>query len=190
MLIAFMTRDYDENFHHDKPPCNFRKNFPKLFAMGFWSRAAGAEGKNLSIDASVALDDPLQPADVPWWNDCAYKQFLEACATELGLTINALYERAGVDPSNHAKTAIKNGRSIVQILKLAKACRKAPMLLIAAGTLGRNGADESADLDLARLAVVSTLTSHLYVALSPNQPSAGDISRLLKLALDVVKTDT
>jgi hypothetical protein len=149
-----------------------------------------AEGKNLSIDASVALDDSLTTAEVLWWNDCAYKQFLEACAAELGLSINVLYERAGVDPSNHAKKAIKNGRSIVQILKLAKACQKAPMLLIAAGTLGQNEADESTDLELARLAVVSTLTSHLYVALSPNQPPAGDIARLLKLALDVVKTDT
>lgn len=120
------------------------------------------------------------------WNDGAYKKYLEACAKNLGISINVLYKRGGVDPSSHSTDATKNGRSIEQILALAEASEKDPALLIAAGTLG-HGKTTVNDLELAKLAVVSTMASHLYVALSPSQPSPSDFQKLLNAVISGMK---
>jgi len=89
-------------------------------------------------------------------------------------------------PSSHSTDATKNGRSIEQILALADACGKDPALLIAAGTMGR-GKNVAADLELAKLAVVSTLASHMYVALSPSQPSPRDYQKFLNAVTAAMK---
>jgi hypothetical protein len=122
------------------------------------------------------------------WNDRAYKKFVAACADEMGLSIHMLYKRAGVDPSSHSKSAGKFGRSIEQILAIADAAGKDPALFIAAGILGRDDKRDS-DLELAKLAVVSTLASHLYVALSPSQLVSSDSSaKLLNAVLTAIKS--
>jgi hypothetical protein len=117
------------------------------------------------------------------WNDQAYKEFVAVCAENLGISINALYKRAGVDPSSHCTEAKRNGRSIEQILAIADACQKDPMLFIAAGTISLpHKAGE-----LGKLAIVSTLASHLYVALSPTHPSTDDIPNLVDAVLSAIK---
>jgi hypothetical protein len=117
------------------------------------------------------------------WNDQAYKEFVAACAENLGISINALYKRAGVDPSSHCTEAKRNGRSIEQILALADAAQKDPILFIAAGTVGQPDRSE----ELGKLAMVSTLASHLYVALSPTHPSTDDIPNLVSAVLSAIK---
>lgn len=134
-------------------------------------------------NAPVAVDDV--DAELPIkrrrWNDRAYKKFVSSCAAELGLSIAQLYKRAGVDPSSHSTDATKNGRSIKQILALADAIGKDPALLIAAGTLERS--KETLDLEMAKLAVLSTLAAHLHVAVASPQPSVTDIPKLLRAVL-------
>lgn len=122
------------------------------------------------------------------WNDRAYKKFVTTCAEEMGLSINLLYKRAGVDPSSHSKSAGKFGRSIEQILAIADATGKDPALFIAAGILGQPDKGDT-DLELAKLAVISTLASHLYVALSSSQPLSGENSKqLLNAVLSAIKS--
>lgn len=147
----------------------------------------------MTIDAGEDSPDDSAPASakihhIRRWNDRAYKKFVAACALELGISIQQLYKRAGVDPSNHSKRVGKYGRSIEQILAIADAAGKDPALFIAAGILGRVDQGNN-DLELAKLAVVSTLASHLYVALSPSQPRPSDSTKLLNAVLSAIKTN-
>lgn len=160
--------------------------------MGLYSRHVAGNyrlrGRKLNASntpPAVAL--PPKVRRIRRWNDRAYKKFVDACAEDLGISINALYKRAGVDPSSHSTDATKNGRSIEQILAVADAAEKDPALLIAAGTLGQPNKVKD-DADVAKLAVMSTLASHLYAALSPAQPSLDDVPKLLHAVLAAIKT--
>ena len=136
---------------------------------------------------SAIPNDPTPTAKVPRlrrWNDQAYKEFVAVCAENLGISINALYKRAGVDPSSHCTEAKRNGRSIEQILALADAAQRDPILFIAAGTVGQR---DNKSGELGKLAIISTLASHLYVALSPTHPSTDDIPKLVNAVLSAVK---
>jgi hypothetical protein len=121
------------------------------------------------------------------WNDQAYRNFVNACAQELGLSIHALYKRAGVDPSNHSREASENGRSIEQILAIAEAAEKDPALFIAAGSIDKIFS-HCDDLDVAKLAFVSGVAAHLYAALSkPAQLPRTDIRKLLKSVVSSIE---
>lgn len=167
-------------------PLRWREKFTTRACV---SAKMGKSGKSATMQArKLPPDDGASVVKVTRlrrWNDGAYKKYLEACA-KVGISINVLYKRAGVDPSSHSTDATKNGRSIEQILALADACGKDPALLIAAGTMGR-GKNVAADLELAKLAVVSTLASHMYVALSPSQPSPRDYQKFLNAVTAAMK---
>jgi hypothetical protein len=123
---------------------------------------------------------PAKPRRIRRWNDQAYRNFINTCAEDLGLSIHALYKRAGVDPSNHSREASENGRSIEQILANADAAEKAPALFIAAGSIDQIFS-HCDDLEVAKLAFVSGVAAHLYAALSqPGQLPRKDIQKLLK----------
>lgn len=127
-----------------------------------------------------------KPRRIRRWNDRAYKKFVNACAQELGISINALYNRAGVDPSNHSRDASENGRSIEQILAIADAAGKDPLLFITAGTIGQNiaGCEEEA----AKLAF--SVAAHLYSALSqPIRLPWTDARKMLLAVLSATKTN-
>lgn len=139
--------------------------------------------------AEVSSDQSGQPEMPPKarrWNDPAYKKFVEVCAKDLGISINVLYESAGIDPSSHSKNAAKNGRSIEQILAIAHAAGKDPALFIAAGTMRQ--AIEYEDTDLAKLALVSNIAAHLFASLSrPERLIHPHAQELLDAILSVMR---
>lgn len=120
------------------------------------------------------------------WNDPAYKSFVAVCAEARGWSINALYKKSGLDQSSHYTDASKNGRSIGPILAIANTLEMDPLLFVAAGIGGHSQVKHNS-AELAKLALISNVTSHLYAVLAPACLSPDDGSKLLATILAAIK---
>jgi hypothetical protein len=127
-------------------------------------------------------------AGVATWDEIGFRERVMSAARERGMeTFSEVARRAHLDPKyfRDDRPHLPDGRNIRHVLQIAEALEVDPVWLIGLESGGAPLGKESDALE--KVAFVSSLAAHLYVAMAQRRPPVQvDMAKLVRMLVEII----